>query len=200
MFHYLTGILAEAGEGRAVLDVNGVGYELLISKATLAKLPAVGKPCKLFTFLSVKEDGVTLSGFISSEEKSMFLKLNSISGIGPKGAMAVLSGMELGQLAYAIVSGNVKALSKIKGVGKKTAERIVLELKEKLNAEEVDLPLEADRALDKKKWDRDTEDAVTALRTLGIGQQEAYEVVVKAKPHSKTIEDLIQNALRALGN
>lgn len=199
MFHYLSGNIEEVTASRAVLDVQGVGYELNIS-ANAARRLVAGKKAKLYAYLAVAQDGITLCGFYSAEEKAMFLKLIAVSGIGPKAALQVLGGMELSALALAIVSGDVKALAKIKGVGKKTAERMVLELKEKLGGAEGGVAEGDTGAFALPVADRDTEDAVEALGTLGIGRQEAYQAVAKAKPQSRTIEELIQNALRVLGS
>ena len=196
MLAYLKGTLASVRDGIVVVEVGGIGYECMTSLTTIGKLPPVGQAVKLYVKMNVREDDVSLAGFYSSEEKEMFLKLTSISGIGPKAAMSILSGMELSQLALAIVTENVKGLAKIKGVGKKTAERIVLELREKIAAEECDGETEVEVPISAVGLDKTAIDAISALRTLGLTQQEAHKSVMQAKPYSTTLEQLIANALK----
>ncbi len=195
MFSYIKGKLTHAANNTAIIESGGIGYDISVSLNTMLKLPPIDREVKLFTFMSVKEDGITLYGFDSLEEKNMFLKLTTISGIGPKMGMAILSGIDLSSLALAIISRDAKLLSTIKGVGKKTAERIILELKEKITADDSALPQDAYIA-QPNGLDNDAADAVSALRTLGISQQDAYKAVQAAKPHSRTIEELIANALK----
>ena len=130
MISFLIGEIEEKREGALVLNVNGVGYELSISNNTLSSLPGVGEVTKISTYMAVREDGVFLFGFSSSEEKELFLKLTTVSGIGPKMAISILSGLTISNLITAIIGGDVRLLSNIKGLGKKTAERICLELKD----------------------------------------------------------------------
>lgn len=195
MFSYIKGEVVSALNGIAVLECNGIGYELTVSNFTAIKLNQGGKQAKLYCYFHVREDGVTLCGFHSPEEKSMFMRLIDISGIGPKAAMGILSGIELGALAAAIVTKDVKTLSKIKGIGKKTAERIVLELGESLAK---DLQTESISISGTEPMDNDTADAVMALRSLGFAQQESVNAVKKAKAGARNIEELISNALRYL--
>jgi Holliday junction DNA helicase RuvA len=200
MFAYIIGKLASKTTQNAVIDVNGVGYFLEISCNTACKIN-VGDSVKLFTELCINDQEMRLFGFFSQEEKAMFLRLTSISGIGPKSAVTILSGAELARLAVAIIEGDAKFISKIKGVGKKTAERIILELKEKLAAEHC--PSDSDNfaasvGLTDAGLNRDTKDAIDALRTLGLTQAEAVKAVKAAQPNSKTIEELISNALKQL--
>ena len=133
MIGYLKGNVLSCAEGTVLLEVNGVGYELACSGAAFAKLATDGKG-EVYTWLQVRDDGVSLFGFVSPEEKNMFLKLISVSGVGPRMGIAVLSGMNLSELAVAIASSDVKGLCAVKGLGKKTAERIVLELREKVES------------------------------------------------------------------
>ena len=130
MYNYIKGTLVAAEPGRVVLENNGIGYELGVSGNTLADANVVGKEMKLYTYLYVREDVFSLYGFSRAEEKTLFMRLIEISGVGPKLAMQILSGYDLGTLTVAIATGDVKTLSKIKGLGKKTAELIVLNLRE----------------------------------------------------------------------
>ena len=124
MYAYLKGIVADKGQNELVLDVGGVGYLLSVSMTTLQETPPIGESMKAYTYLSVREDAMDLFGFATQEEKTMFLKLLGVSGIGPKLALAILGAMPLRDLTLAIVMGDVTALSRAPGVGKKTAQRI----------------------------------------------------------------------------
>ena len=124
MYAYLKGIVADKGQNELVLDVGGVGYLLSVSMTTLQETPPIGESMKVYTYLSVREDAMDLFGFATQEEKTMFLKLLGVSGIGPKLALAILGAMPLRDLTLAIVMGDVTTLSRAPGVGKKTAQRI----------------------------------------------------------------------------
>lgn len=195
MYDYLTGEITDISLYTATLERDGAGHLFYISSNTAAKL-RIGEKSKLFVRLVIRDEEVTLFGFHSKEERAMFLKLTSISGIGPKTAIAVLSGIELSSLALAIITEDKKAIAKIKGVGKKTAERIILELKEKMSAEEAELAAES--ASIPQTLDKDAGDAVAALRSLGIPQGEALRAVERARPMSTNIEELILNSLKNL--
>ena len=133
MIAFLSGLLAESSASSCVVDVNGVGYELLIPVSTFEKLPHIGEKVKLLVHMQVREDAITLFGFYSSEEKQLFNKLIDVSGVGGKLALNVLSTMPAGNFCAAVASGDVKAISRINGIGKRTAERLIVELKGKLD-------------------------------------------------------------------
>lgn len=197
MLSYIKGILIKTEGNLAVIETGGIGYEIFSTNSAIVGLPAVGKEAKLYVHLNVREDGMSLFGFRTSEEKQMFYKLTSVSGIGPKLAMSVLSGMELSSLALSIITGDTRAISKIKGVGKKTAERIILELKEKVSSDDADLAADA-VPTGAAGLDKDAADAITAIRALGISTQEAAAAVAAVRARSTTIEELIINALKSL--
>ena len=132
MIAFITGTIEEKSENGVVINCNGMGYEVQTSTATLSSLPLVGEECKIYTYLQVKEDGISLFGFTTVDERELFYKLISVSGVGPKMAITVLSGMNISDLIVSILKEDTTALSRIKGLGKKTAERICLELKDKL--------------------------------------------------------------------
>ena len=134
MYAYIKGRITHMTESSVIIETNGIGYEILVP-ATFSARYSVGDDATIYTYLSVREDGMSMFGFSSAESKTMFLKLIGISGVGPKLALAILGGMNPEDLAACIVSENSAALSGIKGVGKKTAERIIIELKDKMNAE-----------------------------------------------------------------
>lgn len=196
MYAYIRGKMVSTDGNVAVIDAGGIGYEISVSTNTAVKLPARDKDVMLFTYLNVREDEFSLYGFLRREEKEMFLKLITISGIGPRAAIGILSGMELGALAIAIATADVKSIAKIKGVGKKTAERIVLELKEKLRGE--DATFFTENVASFEEAGGIVQDAVNALRTLGLTQAEALNAVNASRSEADTLEELIMCALRRI--
>ena len=185
----------------AILDVNGVGYEVYCSGGAFRKM-TIGAVAEVYTYLQVKEDGMTLFGFESVKEKEIFLKLVSVSGVGPKLGIAVLTGLSAEDFAFAIASADVKRLSAVKGLGKKTAEKIVLELHGKISAAEVmsasgdSLIAQADAPTTAKLSAAD-EDAVAALMGLGFTRTESVQAVKRARESGAlTVEDVIMKALQ----
>lgn len=200
MIAFLVGTIEEKYENVLVMDVNGVGYELLISNNTLVALPNVNETTKVLTYLHVKEDGVALYGFATPEEKSIFMKLITVSGVGPKMAITILSGMKISDLIVAISREDVSLLSKIKGLGKKTAERICLELKDKINATgfETDL-FNYKENLGNFINENALKDAVDTLIALGVNKNEAYGLARANAGDGATAEEIILKVLRQLG-
>ena len=195
MFSYITGEVTDIRDGSVTVDVNGVGFELAVSDYTLGEC-RLGQKQRLYTYMQVKEDGIALFGFVSSDEKEMFLRLISVSGVGCKVAQSILSGMDCGSLAVAIFNEDTKSLTKIKGLGKKTAERIVLELKEKVtvNAAEMAMPITQNPDL---QINKDIRNAVAVLCSLGKSQADAEKLVeAAAKLGATTAEELINMAFR----
>jgi len=201
MITFLDGKLIESLPTQVTIDVNGVGYEALIPLSSYDKLPAPGGSIKLLTHLAVREDAHVLYGFMTSQEREMFrLLINTVSGIGPKIALNILSGMNVTTLRGAVANSDVKALSQISGVGKKTAERIVVELRDKIGASGTWEALSAQRAL--SSADQKTNDAVLALVALGYKQLEAHEAVrstLAAQGDKATVEDLVRACLKKGG-
>ena len=197
MIAFIKGKVIDEFEGGVVLENNGIGYEILCSAALLAKLSAE-KEGGVFTYLQVKEDGLSLFGFDNKEEKRMFLKLISVSGIGPKMAMGILSGMRVNELATAIAMNDVKGLSRIKGLGKKTAERIILELRESVSAENA--AIAAEESFAAPVFTPEDEDAIIALMGLGFSGIQSRNAVKTAKEQgAETIQDVISFALKSMG-
>ena len=195
MIGYLKGNVLSCAEGTVLLEVNGVGYELACSGAAFAKLATDGKG-EVYTWLQVRDDGVSLFGFVSPEEKNMFLKLISVSGVGPRMGIAVLSGMNLSELAVAIASSDVKGLCAVKGLGKKTAERIVLELREKVESAPVP-PAKGGAAPAPATPAGEEEDAVVGLMSLGYTRAESTRAVrAAAERGAKGVEEIILSALK----
>ena len=195
MFNYIYGEIVDFGNSTVVVDVNGVGFELSVSGFTMADCQ-IGKKQRLYTHMQVKEDDISLFGFSTLEEKKMFLLLISVSGVGCKVAQAILSGMDSNSLALAIFNGDTRLLTKIKGLGKKTAERLVLELKEKVVVDAVDMVLPITQNPD-LQINKDMQNAIAVLVSLGKSQADAENLVdAAAKLGATTTEELINMAFR----
>ena len=195
MIGYLNGNVISQNNGVIILETGGVGFEVTCSASAFTVL-SLEKKGGIYTYMHVKEDAISLYGFISQEEKSMFLKLISVSGVGPKMGIMILSAMPLKDLAYIIASSDVKGLSSVKGLGKKTAERIILELREKIT--EVDKET-GEITMEKPdlKFETENEDAIIALMGLGFTKAECVKAVKDAKSNgATTIEQLMSYALR----
>ncbi len=200
MIAFLVGTIEYKSENSLILDVNGVGYELAISNNTLLTLPNVGETIKILTYMQVSENtGVTLYGFGSEEEKSLFLKLITVSGIGPKIAIGILSGMKLSDLIVSIINEDSNSLSKIKGLGKKGAERICLELKDKISTTSLNLDDIASVMSGGEYNESALNDAVETLISLGINKNEAYRLARSKADANITAEEIILKVLRELG-
>lgn len=198
MISFIHGKLVEALPTQVIVDVNGVGYEVLIPLSSFDKLPQPGSEVKLLTQLIVREDAHILYGFASGAERELFrMLINHVSGIGPKTALNVLSGMNPVTFRGAVAGGDVKSLSQIAGVGKKTAERIVVELRDKVGAAGAWEASSAARTLSSS--DQKINDAVLALMALGFKQPEAHEAVRAAQAvlgETASVEQLVRAALK----
>lgn len=197
MITFLDGILEEKQPTHLVMNVGGVGYEVIIPLSSYDRLPAEGAPCRILTHTHIREDAHQLFGFMTAEERRVFLLLLGVSGIGPKTALSVLSGMSVRELKVAITGGDVKRLSSISGIGRKTAERMVVELKDKFGAGEVmeaasggNLPPESELKM---------RDAVLALISLGYKRAEAQEMILRVMNEAAlagaTVEEVVRKAL-----
>lgn len=192
----LNGRLEEKSPSAVLLDVNGVGYEVFISLGTYDQLPAEGEPCRLFIHHYVREDAQTLFGFARKKEKEMFERLINVSGIGPKSALSILSGLTASELARAIAENDVKRISAVRGIGKKTAERIVIELRDKVNA----LEALAGAGGGKEGGSVMLRDTVLALESLGFQQNTAHKMArdaLAAHPATRDTETLLRFALNS---
>ncbi len=196
MISYVRGVLDYKEPNLVVVDINGIGYEVFVPLSTYQKLPAVGGQVKLHTYHHVREDAMQLYGFLSSEEKEVFELVLSISGVGTKVALSILSFISVNEFRRAIAQSDMKTLTKIPGIGKKSAERMVLELKDKIGDIHIDERML--RLLEAES----TNDAVSALLTLGASQSAAEYAVYRAERllgEEAKIEDLIAQALKLLG-
>jgi len=196
MFSYLKGTLADIGSHQVILDVQGVGFSITVPASLLPKLPPRGNDLKLYVYLNVRQDGMELYGFLNREDKLLFEKLISVSGIGPKGAISILSALSSTQLALAIAMGDVKTLSTAPGVGKKTAQRIILELKEKIDKEVIESG--TGPAYDPAMAQGIEKEALQALMALGYQAIEAQRVLDLVKDQAQDTSTLVKLALKAL--
>lgn len=197
MFYYLEGKLSLPSLTTAVVDCGGVGYKLTVSGSTRQEISSkVGLTVRLYTYLSVREDAMELYGFSSEQEETAFEQLLSVSGVGPKAAVAILSALTVERFCKAVLTGDVKAISAAQGVGGKIAARVVLELKDKLskalgvNADELPTVSVA--------VDMNMEDALNALMVLGYTRAESLTALRKVASSGKTTEDLIKESLKVL--
>jgi Holliday junction DNA helicase RuvA len=193
---YVKGTLEEISDNAVIIDCHGLGYQVFVSPATIAKLPSRGAELKLFTYMQVKEDSQSLHGFLSQEEVRMFILLISVSGIGPKVAASMLANMNPSQIMMAIVADDAVALSKAPGVGKKTAQRITLELRDKIKKEHSWENTEADYSSFTAAGEK--QDAMDALTALGYGRSEGMKAVMEVAREDMTTEQIIKSALRKL--
>ncbi|MCR5657580.1 MAG: Holliday junction branch migration protein RuvA [Butyrivibrio sp.] len=198
MISFVNGVLDMVSDQLAVIDVNGVGYNVFVSANTADRLPSRGEPVKLYTYLSVREDAMNLYGFISRDELDLFKLLISVSGIGPKGGQAILSVMTPDDLRFAILAGDSKAISKAPGVGKKTAERLVLELHDKISSDDLLTGVSGDDAGEAASVSGDSgqNEAVEALIALGYSSTEAIKAVRKVLSENKGVEDDTEAVLK----
>lgn len=196
MYNYISGQLTEKLPTVVTVDVGGVGYQVVVSLSTHQRLPHSGAHVKLFVHFVVREDSQQLFGFLTEEEREIFRLLISVSGVGPKMAMMILSGIELDELKQAIADGAVPVLSAISGIGKKTAERVIVELREKIIVEE-------SRGYGGRWAHHDSlfADALQALVSLGYKKHDAKEAIQKvlaarSQKEKMKVEDLIRQALK----
>ena len=194
MYYYVKGILARKGDGFIVVEAGGVGYMIYTSLNSITLAPAVGSEITMYTYLYVREDVMDLYGFTLQEEKDMFMKLISVSGVGPKAALAILSVSTPAKLAAAVVTNDAKTITKASGVGPKMAQRVILELKDKIDA--ASLNIDADDLGEGAPSDNKNE-AISALMALGYSLADAQNAVRKTDG-TLSVEEIIKKALTSL--
>ncbi|RTQ49576.1 Holliday junction branch migration protein RuvA [Hymenobacter gummosus] len=200
MIAYLDGKLAYKDPTQAIIDVQGVGYEVKISLATYSKLPADGEKAKLYTYQHIKEDGQALYGFLDPNEKALFMHLISVSGIGPGTGIVIVSSMSVGEIRQAIVQEDVRSIQAIKGVGPKTAQRIVLDLRDKLRKDELLAKAGVDTVPLARQHNTNRAEALAALVTLGFARAAAEKTldgIQQKHGNDLSVEDLIKFALKS---
>ncbi|PSL32792.1 Holliday junction branch migration protein RuvA [Dyadobacter jiangsuensis] len=196
MIAYVNGIVTYKDPAYAIIDVNGVGYEVRISLQTYTSLPDIGARCKLVTFLNIREDAHVLYGFWGNDEKKLFLDLTSISGIGPSTALVMLSSLSSSEIRQGIIDEDLRLIQSIKGIGSKTAQRVILELRDKIRKEEL-VSTGAKSAEPSSSTLRS--EALAALVTLGIPKptaEKSLDAIIKREGQSISVENLIKLALR----
>lgn len=201
MIAFVRGMLAEIGEGKLIVDCGSIGYEVNVPSSVTGAV-RVGSEILLYTFLNVREDEMSLFGFLDRDSLSMFRLLITISGIGPKGALGVLSVMSVQDLRFAVLAGDAKAISRAPGIGAKTAQRIVMELKDKVSVGEAFGDAGTGGNLSSALSDADSSaksDAVIALTELGFGSSDALRAVSKVDVTGKSANQILKEALKALG-
>ena len=198
MYAYINGKIADKINNYVIIDNGGIGYKIFMSPSVIEKLPDAGENLKVYTYYYVREDNIALYGFRSNEELRMFELLLSVSGIGAKSALQILSSITPSSFALAVISNDVSKIVKIPGIGNKTAARIILELKDKLKTEqEVCQNEKISKVIDLEE--KDTE-AITALQVLGYTRKEISKTLEKIDTQNLTVEEIIKKALATLGN
>lgn len=196
MYAYIDGTVAEKTKDAIILEAGGIGYYIFVSGATLSACPAAGQKMKLYTTMNVRQDNsIELMGFYSKEEKAMFTRLCGVTGVGARMAMAILSAMSLRDLSVALVTGDAGALTKVPGVGKKTAQRLVLELKDKVEDSELTGTSVTPRVAEQGA----EAEAVAALISLGYASAEAAKAVSMVADKTDKADEMIFLALKSLG-
>lgn len=198
MYAYFKGKLAYVGEDSIILDVHDVGYRILLSPASMAFLPQIGEEVQLYTYTSVREDAIWLYGFLNHEDLEIFKKCITVSGIGPKGGMSILSVMDADALRFAIISGDAKAIAKAPGIGAKTAQRLILELKDKISLEETLVKRETEGVrVTAAAHNDDAKEAIEALVALGYASSDAVRAVnAVANAAELDVESILKAALK----
>ena len=199
MISYLRGTLAAFEEDKIIIDVGGVGYGVYVSGQTMDRLPSVGNEVKIHTYLNVKEDAMQLYGFLSRDDLGMFRLLIGVNGIGRKGGLGVLSALSPDDLRFAVLAGDVKAICAAPGIGKKTAEKLILELRDKMKLEDAldHIASEPEGVIQPGTHGRVQSEAIQALVALGYGNTEALRAVKMVEEvESMEVEDVLKQALK----
>lgn len=198
MIGRLQGVIVEKQAPELLLDVNGVGYEILAPISTFAMLGAIGSPATLYTHLSIREDAHQLYGFSDKNQRTLFRTLIKVSGVGPKMALAILSGMDAKAFAICVHNEDIAALTKLPGVGKKTAERLIVEMRDRLTEWDAPAPLwAAADSSEQASTDAMLREAEGALVALGYKPQDAAKMLNKVAAQASSPEDMIRLALRS---
>lgn len=191
MISYIKGIIEEVEEDKVIIDNNGIGYGIFMPQSSL-ELIGSGEELKIYTYLNVKEDAMQIYGFLSKEELNLFKKLIGVSGVGPKGGLSIITACPGDSLQMAIISGDAKTISKAQGIGAKTAQRIIIELKDKIDLEEVIFTNSGEAVADTGV----KSDAIEALIALGYSRTSAFNAVNKVDKITDDVEELLKLALK----
>ena len=200
MISYLIGQAVDASENFVILEVNQIGYQVFMTVRDLAKLPEYGKEIKVFTYLHLKEDLIQLYGFLDQEDLKLFQMLINVNGIGPKAGIGILSALSAYDLRFAILSDDVKTITKVPGIGNKTAQRLILDLKDKISLEDAfEKKMQKTEKQKKNKNQDNVDEAILALTSLGYSNSEALRAVRAVKIEENwTTEEIIKEALKTI--
>lgn len=198
MFAYLKGSLEVKTKGYIVIDVGGVGYKVFMSETAIEKLGELGQNVKVHTYLRVREDDMSLYGFNTNEELRMFELLLSVSGIGAKSAISILSNITPSSFALAVITNNVEKIKSLPGIGPKSAQRIILELKDKIKTEETSKEVEEGTKQEQENTNEKVLEAVSALQVLGYSRKEIEKALETVDKENLSIEDIIRKGLNNL--
>lgn len=197
MIGFVQGKVDTISEDNVVIDTGGIGYNVRISAKTAQELPGIGQEVRLYTYTSVREDGISLFGFLSRDSLDIFKKIITVNGIGPKGGLAVLSVMSADELKFAIISGNAQAITKAPGIGKKTAERVILDLKDKISVEDTQIQKEISSYAGLPQTGKAQNEAVEALTALGYSATDALHAVRQIEhAEEMDVEAILKLALK----
>lgn len=197
MISYIKGELAAAYEDKVVIETGGIGYGIYMSGKSIGMLPSIGNTVKIHTYLNVREDAMQLFGFLTKDDLEVFRLLISVSGIGPKGGLAVLNALTADELRFAVMAGDTKAITAAPGIGKKTAERLIIELKDKLKLE--DMLNREEITVDTRAVNEDAQsEAIQALVALGYNSAESLRAVRSVNMADATAEELLKEALKKM--
>lgn len=197
MIGFVQGKVDAISEDNVVIDTGGIGYNVRISAKTAQELPGIGQEIRLYTYTSVREDGISLFGFLSRDSLDIFKKIITVNGIGPKGGLAVLSVMSADELKFAIISGNAQAITKAPGIGKKTAERVILDLKDKISVEDTQIRKEISSYAGLPQTGKAQNEAVEALTALGYSATDALHAVRQIEhAEEMDVEAILKLALK----
>lgn len=203
MIAYIKGILDTVEQDRVVVENQGMGYEILVPGSVLSQLPSVGREVKIYTYLHVREDIMQLFGFLSRDELNMFKMLITVNGVGPKGALGVLTVMDADQLRFAILADDAKSIAKAPGIGAKTAGKVILELKDKCDLEEVfesSFAKNGQGTAGQTAMSSASQDAIEALVALGYSAAEAAKAVGRCDfDENTTVEEILKQSLKNMG-
>lgn len=198
MFAYINGKIVDKANNYVIIDNNGIGYKIFMSQTAIENMKDIGEAQKVFTYYHVREDNISLYGFLSNEELRMFELLLSVSGIGAKSAIQILASITPSSFALAVISNDISKIVKIPGIGKKTAERMILELKDKLKTEQA--VSKDEKIIEAIHEDEKDNEAITALQVLGYTRKEIEKSLENIDTQDLRVEEIIRKALSVLGN
>ena len=195
MIGYIQGILKEKDYNNVTVDCNGIGYQIMVTNSCMANMPDLEQEVKIYTYLHVREDEMSLYGFVSPEEKRLFLQLITVSGVGSKTALQILSAERMGAIINSIINEDSSVIASCKGIGKKVAEKIIVELKDKIRPLDYILPNESIFT----QSNEFIEDAVVVLTSLGISKNQASKMAREVAKENDTAEDIVAKVLHNMG-